>query len=123
MNDILRFMRLLEWEEEVNYGGQTYFLSHDQEYEVLFGTDGSWYLGKFTDGDIRGVAMGRYELVDDGSTLEELKAALREIPIESMLKLVDQSSAQVLVQLYKMGFTAEQAVLHLEQLLGGSCPN
>lgn len=39
--------------------------------------EGSWQLSALTDSDIAGVAVGRYETVDEGDTLREVPEAIR----------------------------------------------
>lgn len=115
MKEILDLLRDLGWQEGTSYGNERYFLSWDGEYSVdLISHLGWWTLGKFTDSDIDGVAVGRYRHLEDGGTLEELQAALREIPIASLLRLTGQPAAKDLALLAKAGCTPEQARAYLK---------
>lgn len=73
------YMANLRWKRDVNYGGEVSFIRPGDEYAVNL-RDGYWELCSFTDSDIDGVAVGRFEAFEEGETLMELLAALRELP-------------------------------------------
>ena len=75
---IEKYLTGLGWKRDINYGGEIELVNPDYEYQVAFG-DQYWTLGEFTDGDIDGVAVGRFRYVDEGTTLVELQAALQDI--------------------------------------------
>jgi hypothetical protein len=80
IKSVERFLEVRGFERSVNYGGEVSYISADSEWAVeLNGTD-SVSLCKFTDGDIDGVAVGRYETAgDECSTLDELKAEMYSV--------------------------------------------
>jgi hypothetical protein len=73
-----KHLESLGWRREQNYGGETEISSPDREHQVTFDS-GGWTLGKFTDSDIGGVAVGRYRTIEEGETLDELKSALARV--------------------------------------------
>ncbi len=76
---IIEHMAALGWKMSLDYGGGIHYGRPDGDYSVAVEKDG-WSLGRFTDSDRDGVAVGRYETVADGETVLELMAALRELP-------------------------------------------
>lgn len=75
MDELRTYLTILGWKPDVDYGGQLHYVSPDADLQVTLDKTG-WSLGKFTDGDIDGVATGRYEETESGATLRELRVAL-----------------------------------------------
>lgn len=73
------YMTNLCWRRDVSYTREVSFVRRDGGYAVTL-RNGWWDLGEFTDGDIGDRAVGRFEAFEDGETLMELIAALRELP-------------------------------------------
>ncbi len=68
-----RWLEVRGWKRTVNYGGEVSYISVSSEWAVELNGD---YMSicKFTDGDIDGVAVGRYETEgEECSTLDELR--------------------------------------------------
>ena len=61
----------LPWYDE----GVPELTTSDYERQVTFSGTG-WILGRFTDSDVNGVAVGRYETVEEGEGLEDLLQAI-----------------------------------------------
>lgn len=56
--------------------GTTAMQSADQQLFLEINGQ-EWYLSEFTDSDVAGVAVGRYETVDEGDSLREVPEAIR----------------------------------------------
>jgi hypothetical protein len=76
---IADYMANLGWKRNRDYAGGLHFGRPDGDYSVSV-DDCGWTLGRFTDSDIDGVAVGRYQTIEDGETVLELMEALRGLP-------------------------------------------
>ena len=69
------------WRRQVNLGGESEFTGYVDMLQVQLSRRGWWALGKFTDSDIETewglMAVGRYETLEEGENLDELKRALQ----------------------------------------------
>lgn len=75
---VTEHLKSIGWRLEVNYGGEVSYIRPDSEYCVEM-NDGWWTIGRFTDSDIDGVARGRYQGIEEGQTVQELRMALLDV--------------------------------------------
>lgn len=53
------------------------YISADNEIRLDIESDGYWIVGRFTDSDVNGVAVGRYRSIDEGEDLSEVLEAVK----------------------------------------------
>ncbi len=100
MGDLQRWLTEQGWAERDT--GSTQYLSPDLHFVVIVVAHMPWWaLGLYDE-------QGEFRHITDGTTLEQLKAAMQLVPLESRAGLESQDQAQRLRVLAMAGCTPEE---------------
>lgn len=74
--EIVRALESKGWKVAESWDS-TLAMQSPGEFRLDIGADHSWTIGRFTDSDVDGVAVGRYRTIDEGEDLSEVLEAVK----------------------------------------------